>query len=320
MDVKTSSIFLKNITCIDHAWCAEQSDYTIQGGSYLASFIVTGKVEQHEQVVVDFSTLKKDIKNIIDDPQIGLDHKLWLYPDAFNIDSEIKITTPTGGYQNRLILQNSSVKLDIPSNSVARVRKGFSYTLEDSTTFVKEHVQSQLELKYPGIMIECILSEIPDTIPSDEYDYEQSLTKTFRYTHGLKNSTSWACQNIVHGHLSFVTFYTREISPIKVSTIDLCLTNFIDQITDSVFIHKENIVDKIDSSLVIDYTTKERGHFKGEYDSDENKLLIFNEETTIENLTKNLIERFLDVPYLKELGVTKIAISEGLQKGSIINL
>lgn len=93
-----SSMFLRNVTCIDHAFVDNRG--FIEGGSFHQEIIVTGEVDEHEQVVVDFSSVKKQIKAIIDAKETGFDHKLWIikgWSDCQVIDLEngyVQVVTP----------------------------------------------------------------------------------------------------------------------------------------------------------------------------------------------------------------------------------
>lgn len=72
-----STLFIGNLTTIDYAYI-HPTRYTIKGGSLNLSVEVTGDIEPVENVVVDFGTIKKKIKSLIDDKEEGFDHKLWV--------------------------------------------------------------------------------------------------------------------------------------------------------------------------------------------------------------------------------------------------
>ncbi len=318
MKPKISTMFIQDLTCIDHAWCCEASNYTIQGGSYLASFAITGNVDPHEQVVVDFSTCKKEIKNIIDHKIHGLDHKLWVFPHAWN-----KYEEYANGVDHfvRVRASNPSIRIDVPKNATQMIfnENGARYSLEYAQQIVQDLVQRTLEAKYPGIKIECFLTENP-SVPQ-MYSMESQATRMFRYTHGLKDSTSWACQSPVHGHLSFLSFcYPVFIDDIKEKQILVELDNFSRTIQDAVFLYERNILQCHDDTITIEYETRERGLFNVSYWLGQNRILILPEETTIENLLLNLLDKYGNVSKLKELGVTSVIMSEGLAKGSTISL
>lgn len=307
---KQASIWLLNITCLDHAYLIDASK-TITGGSFMASFLVTGNIDPVESVVVDFSTLKNRIKSIIDDRSTGLDHKLWV----FNSDHTVVIGSEG---DPSVTLKSKYVELEVPENALFMVNNFSDYTLSNAQEIVRNLVQSALELDYPGINVTCFLSCKPDKL-----DFPgNSNSRMFSYTHGLKDSTSWACQNIAHGHLSFVTFfYPEDIPAENVSLIGSILDKFTDFIDRAVYVKYENIIDTNtdDNWVTVGYTT-ERGSFEAKYDLGYTKILSMDCETTIENLVEKLLANAGIVTDLKALGVTHVAMSEGLQKGALLNL
>ena len=180
-----SSMFLKNITVIDHAYIGR--DGRQHGGSFHASFDVSGRVDANEQVVIDFSTVKKDIKSIVDDKVNGFDHKLWFltaYSEgAVAISSSKEVTVKT-----------SALEITAPQD-IIRMVDCDNYDTTKLSKIVGDYVETELAKKHPGIELKvtCVLNEEP---VAKGYRVEM-----FRYSHGLRNSTSWGCQNIAHGHL-----------------------------------------------------------------------------------------------------------------------
>ena len=92
-----SSIVMRNITCLDHSWI--DTIGKIHGRSYHVDVEISGKVDDTEQVVLDFSVGKKQLKSIIDDNVIGLDHKLLISPrscaEVINLkNGTCKLETP----------------------------------------------------------------------------------------------------------------------------------------------------------------------------------------------------------------------------------
>lgn len=312
-----ATLFLQSVSCLDHAYADASTNGTVQGGSFMASFVITGNIDPVENVVVDFSTLKKDIKNIIDHKQTGLDHKLWVFPTAWKVTDYMNFNG--GQNEPRVIISNIAGCFDIPRDCIHVVEDESIYNIDTAQRIVKDLVQKGLEKKYPGIQVECTLSERPDLVKLPD---KLSYTKMFNYSHGLKHSTSWACQNPVHGHLSFVTFFYDEDGKTVGDQLDieLSLTRFIRTITNTVYVQEENISKRLNNTLQIYYTTPERGTFNVKYDLDLNKIIVMPCETTIENLLTWLLENHADIEKLKALGVTHVAMSEGLQKGSITNL
>ena len=83
-----STMFLSDVTVLDHAYIDDSG--FIVGGSFHPCFNVSGEIDGTEQVVVDFSAIKKQIKALIDSKETGYDHKLWIIEGFSNI-SDIQV-------------------------------------------------------------------------------------------------------------------------------------------------------------------------------------------------------------------------------------
>src|SRR5574343_1490291 len=105
-----SSIFLSDLTVVDHAYINSQGQ--VIGGSFNPGFIVSGEVDPVEKVVVDFSTIKKDVKYSIDKHiddyhHNGFDHKIWFiegYSGGEYRQFEDKIEFKTPAFKARVPL------------------------------------------------------------------------------------------------------------------------------------------------------------------------------------------------------------------------
>lgn len=304
-----SSIFLNNITVIDHAYIDDQG--CIRGGSFNPNFIVSGKPDFQEKVVVDFSTIKKDIKKIIDkhEPDVftnGLDHKLWIIEGYSNIEN-FDITKD----KQRLIIQTPNVKIELPPDAVKHIPVINGQTPDYSNLYIgyalENYVKQHLQQLYPDarIDVKCI-----NTV--DEHVALNASTRPFHYVHGLKNSTSYGCQNIAHGHRSFI--HADIDDPLVFNRLKI----IAEELDNTVFVYEENII-KIDSNtLTIGYSTKQRGNFSMTLNTDTHKIIVLSTETTIEFLVSYINQR-----YGKDLffcGAKTIYVSEGLSKGAVEQL
>ncbi len=284
-----SSMFLRNVTCIDHALI--DTNGKIIGGSFHQEISVTGEVDEHEQVVVDFSAVKKQIKAIIDDKENGFDHKLIIVEGlsnchVSNIDEvTLKIDTP---YFN----------LEVPKNAVKIIKRQFRFAS------FKDEIESKMEIELAEglnklnntdkITVQFKLTE--DVFGSDP--------KKFTYFHGLKHSTSWGCNNIAHGHLSFVEVYDDLDN--RNHILEDMIAKYLDG---AMLVYKENLIDE----NKLQYTTS-RGTFKLEFSPKDVKVIYMDSETTIENIVEHVWDMFYMV--IKYYGIKKIFLSEGLQKGA----
>lgn len=300
----TSSLFLSELSIVDHAYINNEG--MVVGGSFNPSFLVTGEIDPVEQVVVDFSTIKKDIKAAIDHKEIGFDHKLW-FIDGYSAgeivisNNIVNITTP----YTTLVLPLNAVKY-VQNNQVRDYN-----TLTVGLAFA-ELVQEELTNKYPNINItvECINTENAHFSISPA----QFPAEFFTYSHGLKDSTSWGCQNIAHGHLSFLQLETATSA--TESSQALCAT-IAQDISSALFVNPTNIKTDDDTTLVLEYETP-RGLFHAAYAKSVYNIHILETETTVEHLVAWVASTYK--VQLAANGVKRVWMSEGLSKGSFINL
>lgn len=279
-----SSMFLADTTNIDHAYIDDTG--MIRGGSYRPKFIVTGKVDPVENVVVDFSTVKKSIKAIIDDKEEGYDHKLWWYVGWSK--GELKIE------DGRVLIDTPFVTIDVPRNAVTIIspEEGFD-----------EYLIRKARQIYPDVDLNI------ETIQTTTFDTMPQITSSlhhFRYVHGLKDSTSWGCQNIGHGHLSYLAATTADDVDTLIRSDEL-LAEIAAELNDTVFIWADNLVDD-----TISYVCA-RGPMTMTLKEGVKRAILYT-ETTVEHLVDYVADRYRE--RLLEVGVTQLFVSEGLSKGA----
>lgn len=287
------SLFLNQLTIIDHAYIGK--DHKVHGNSFNPSFIVSGEVDPHESVIVDFSTIKKDIKLIIDNhdhnnSDNGLDHKLIVLKNSYN---DIV-------YHNNIItIKTDTFETTMPCDAVKVIEEISNYSVKAFGDYLEVFLKEKLTEIYPliNIDVKCNNSEAPVFYSSNFIDYIM-----FRYVHGLKNSTSYGCQNANHGHLSYIQSIELYNNPELVAKIKA-------DIDDCIFIFKENIIEEDVDTITIEYTTV-RGLFRSKYYKKFYKIIILPTETTVEFLAMYIKERYM----LTE----QLYVSEGLSKGAMI--
>ena len=297
-----SSMFLREVTVIDHAFIG--SDGRQHGGSFLASFDVTGKVDPTEKVVVDFSTIKKDIKAIVDDRDQGFDHKLWVITP---FSGQVDLTILSGDV---IEVKTQCLEISAPTN-IIKTFDAEEYSVEAIGDVIGRHVEAELRKKYTGVEIEvkCHLSETPVSI--------KGASKLFRYSHGLKDSTSWGCQNIAHGHLSFIELHGnehwRENCQDCIQSREAVFALLENSWDGAVLVNPENVIDDNADFISIGYTTP-RGGFYAKYRKPWCKVKVLPGETTIEMIVDEFTR---EAGYWLERGhIGRIEISEGLSKGA----
>lgn len=211
------------------------------------------------------------------------------------------------------------------------------------TNFLQKRVND--EYPHQFIKIEHVHCDC-ETIKPQRYKYAKDLeawqeypvvSNYFSYTHGLKNSTSMGCRNIVHGHLSYIQLvgekqYTRtnEEKTLAIeykAKLQLLSESIASSLNCAHFVHNENVVTS-DSGTCDSYFASGRGKFTAQLRSDKRleykgksssvslfgKPIVLDAESTIENLVSIIVDKYRD--QLKELKVNVIYVSEGLSKGS----
>lgn len=302
-------MFLANLTILDHAYINDQG--IIVGGSFNPDFIVGGDVDPIEQVVVDFSTVKKDLKGIIDEKEDGFDHKLW-FMEGYSEGSYEEYANGT-----RIRITTKATFLDVPRNAV-KIFKCAEYEVSAIGEVLGKEVEQKMRKLYPTVRVTCInntVAHIPSVsifVDGEDNDNVDLVSKSlFTYSHGLKDSTSWGCNNIAHGHLSYISIYPGN-------SATLALQDSIAQTLDGVvFINKVNVTEHTEDSITVDYTTS-RGRFLARYKLPVNYVIVLETETTIEHLVDYIKNRFKEE--LDDVGMKFMLVSEGLSKGALTTM
>lgn len=282
-------MFLGDTTNVDYAYIDNKG--MILGGSYRPKFIVTGEIDPVEKVVVDFSTIKKSLKAIIDDKETGFDHKLW-WIEGYS-KGEINFNNST------VVITTPYMRIEGPKDIVKVTMYDESYT---ASADFNRYCLGKLKEKFPrvNIKMETNLGTTFDVIPQINSDYH-----AFRYVHGLKNSTSWGCQNIGHGHLSYIAAQTHNTQ-----ATDQVLYQISKDIDSAIFAWRDNQP----NDNTIKYRC-ERGNMQMEF-ADVVKVICLETETTVEYLVEYIVNRYKHL--LINAGVQTLFVSEGLSKGACL--
>ena len=295
--MKTAEMFLSELTIVDHAYI--DNNGMIVGGSFNPTFYISGNVDETEHVVVDFSTIKKDIKSIIDDKKIGFDHKLWVI-DGYSHYFSKEVSA------DNVIIETPTTLINMPITAIKEFECPHYGTNAIGDEFAKL-IESELRKKYgESIKVTCVNTVTPH-IPIRA----GTNVSYFSYVHGLKDSTSWGCQNISHGHLSFIQFDTKDTDAFALQE------QIAFELDNTIFINEKNIITDTYDILTIGYTT-ERGYFNVTYDKTEYKLTVLPTETTIEHLVDYVYNKYNSE--LAKYNIKTIFVSEGLSKGAMLRL
>lgn len=301
---KVAEMFLSELSVVDHAYINEFGN--VVGGSYNPTFFVAGDIDPVENVVVDFSTIKKDIKKIIDCHNTGFDHKLWLIEGYSACDMTINTTL------NTVLIETPTTQLMMPQDAVKVVYQHSSeFTRGHNDDYIGEafaaQVQEVLREQYgPSIRVICFNNtNIHSPVGSP------NSAALFTYVHGLKDSTSYGCQNVSHGHLSFIQSIP---STLVTSNLISAIAADLDGV---IFINKANVISDDGHIITISYETP-RGYFEASYEKESYKIIVLETETTIEHLVDYIAMRYQRD--LTNVGVEVLFVSEGLSKGAVKRL
>lgn len=314
---------LTSVTSIDMGLI--DPDGKLTGRSFKPVITVHGNLQGDEQVIEDFSSIKRRIKAAIDDKLSGYDHKLIYDP------SQCKLTP--GFYPGTATLTVGDGKLQVTGDP--RSFRKLAYTSFRSTALTVDQILSRelerfLNVTFPGLRFEVMADVRAESLmPYMASSFGVPLTQPiyFSYVHGLPKSTSWGCQFIAHGHLSFIqllsnsSYYCGADSWQNFDYLDLnhrCYKVAVDiaSTLDGAYIVNKEYHSPIGQiGEYVRYTSKDRGTFELQMQAGSMPIIQLDTETTVENIAQYVATRWKDK--LLESSITSIYVSEGLQKGAL---
>lgn len=319
----SSSIFFNEPTVIDHSFIDEVG--RIVGGSVNPSFTVTGAVTSDENVVLDFSSGKKRIKDAIDDNENGFDHKCWIVRGISQIRSITIVGEEAGApmisWSWLTSARDGDVKLTVttPQITIVAPKNAFRFVANAAEDGSQAGIYSvNIHTAITREMTDWLNSQLPEF----SFDVEMRIApvpsrigehQLFRYVHGLKRSSSWGCQNIAHGHLSYI-----DIEAPNVDLKNQILMSIAKDLDNTIFINSENL-SQDEHFTVIEYESQARGSFMMWFNRmTQHKYVVLETETTIEHIIEYVAAKYST--QLKLISATKLYVSEGLSKGAVLEL
>lgn len=339
----TRTIVIQDLTIVD---CAVLNGRAIYGESFRVHATLTGDITDDEQVVLDFGTAKKQIKQIIDG-EFGIDHKLldmteWALPEGADYKTRIQSNTRSADGSMTLAGATSSVvKL---GDHYARLVQLSGQEHDERTTAIAAamtYMNTVIREQIPNIRVVLIgdpaEQQLPGIFPEN---YDVAVERDFRYVHGLPCSTSVGCQNIAHGHRSVVALGMLKTTPLNAMYI---LDSVLSQIatespdgdyevyftsTDHVTVATQGHNQASNSgSVQVKYDSNLRGKQSLTFDAtDTNDCMVTSisqfsvPATTIENLVSEiakLVEEEIEKTYGLPHEPFILYVSEGLTKGAV---
>lgn len=286
-----STIFINDLTLIDFSIINPQG--LIVGASARLNLELTGAVDGHEGVVIDFSAAKKQIKELIDGSE-GFDHKCWVNLS----DPNIIVTDDLG--TGKVTVTHAISKFSVSARADAFAWIDDFEGTQSITKFLNEKLR-------PVVVSKVSLNTA--VVPAPFCNTE---THVFRYVHGLKNSSSYGCKNIVHGHKSYLQATAHDPDSLMVQYKLKEIAQWLDG---AIFAQEEDLGPSDGIVYQIKYSTDERGPMAMKFTQ---KLIVLETQTTVEHLVEYVAARFHDD--LVQAGITSIYMSEGLCKGAKVTL
>lgn len=286
-----SSIYFNDLTVIDFS--VINSEGQIVGGSATLNLELSGPVDNHEGVVVDFSAGKKQIKELIDGYG-GFDHKCWVNVNDPNIIIEQNLARGT-----------ATVKHTVSNLIITAEEDAFSWVQDYHGT---NDIQAFLNEKLaPYVVSNVALNTQIIPVPRSN-----TGSHVFRYVHGLKYSSSYGCKNLVHGHKSYISGVVDR--PEDSARADIILSGIAKSLDGTIFADTEDAtVDGL--TYTVAYETAERGKMSMSFSQ---KFVVLETQTTVEHLVEYIRARYYD--QLKAAGIKELYVSEGLCKGAKVLL
>lgn len=286
---QVQTMFVRNITQIDFAYIDDAGK--VVGDSVNFNADVTGSVDGQEQVVIDFSACKKQIKYIIDDTDLGIDHKLVVFKNwsdaEYSEGTRHLVTTPV-------------VRVSAESKNVTVVPWAGSVDAS-IMAYMDSMLGRELSVLHGrDITIVSDLNRILAVSPKIK------TIHTFHYAHGLKNSSSYGCQNIAHGHFSYIGV---DVESPEADQLVFEMAKSFDR---ALLINKHDFADS-----VLKYDGMTRGKFDMNI-SEYHRVIEMETDTTVENIVNFVYNEYKDS--LKAIGATQLWVSEGLSKGAVVEV
>jgi 6-pyruvoyl-tetrahydropterin synthase len=300
------TIYLDNVTVIDCAMLNYSNE--VVGRSFAVSVTVSSAdLNGEEQVVADFSSIKAKIKAFTDGPS-GPDHK-FIVPNKY-----VRVSPQTTGVHLAMV--------DIPNGLTyeGALDALYPFDYKDGAGVVlllEERLASDLGQLFPEFTFQVFLSE----------SFSRHNDCVFYYSHGLAKSTSFGCQNIIHGHTSMVALKVQsfeEFQHVVDGSSVGTWTNNRKQIDDALR-KVRSIANRAyfycaahwnAAESCIEYTSA-RGRFKLTLPKKQ-KLVELAAEPTVENMVAWFTEQLRNILTAEAFSmIQRVYVSEGLWKGAV---
>lgn len=283
-------LFVNDLTVIDFSYLCTQRGMV--GESWIVDLTLHGELDE-QNMVLDFSKVKKQVKRIIDDT---VDHKL-------------AIPTEYSGVNVQHIEGQDYIKVEFESNSgekIAISSPSDAYCFVDADRIEMSHV------------IKHLASVIKPQLPANVKKVELSLRAEdisgfyYHYTHGLKKHDG-NCQRIAHGHRSKIQIFENDMKSPRLEKEasklweDIYVATDEDEVTES----ELEFISKTQSQVAYKYESSQ-----GKFELAMEKASVYSMpvDTTVELIAQYLADK-LKAQYPHNS--YKVVAYEGVAKGAI---
>ena len=193
-------IYWDNVTDVDHAILLPNGNMV--GNSYIVRASAEGTNDNEEAVIIDFSAGKKKLKAYCDE---HIDHRLWVNTRYHKVIDNGDTVIVKATHRNKVTFE-----AELPKDAI--FVQSFTDTNANTYRYIEDCVRRANDLTAMGVSTpttKISLMKAPIAFNEDRI--------YFRYTHGLPTSTSYGCQNICHGHLSYIELIPRPCAPYRLN-------------------------------------------------------------------------------------------------------
>ncbi|MDA8621769.1 6-carboxytetrahydropterin synthase [Psychrosphaera sp.] len=283
-------LFVNDLTVIDFSYLCTQRGMV--GESWIVDLTLHGELDE-QNMVLDFSKVKKQVKRIIDDT---VDHKL-------------AIPTEFSGVNVEHIDGQDYIKVEFESlggEKIAISSPSDAYCFVDADKIEMSHV------------IKHLASVIKPQLPTNVKKVELSLRAEeisgfyYHYTHGLKKHDG-NCQRIAHGHRSKIQVFENEMKSPR-------LEKEVSKVWEDIYVATDE--DEV-SDAELEFISKTQSQVAYKYESSQGKFELAMEKSSVYSMpvdtTVELIAQYLADKLKAQYpdNSYKVVAYEGVAKGAI---
>ncbi|MEZ9139206.1 MULTISPECIES: 6-carboxytetrahydropterin synthase [unclassified Shewanella] len=284
-------LFVKDLTVIDFSYLCPIRGMV--GESWIVDVLLDGGLDE-QNMVLDFSKVKKTIKNTIDDVA---DHRLLIPTACGEVRWQQKGDRVWMDFSSKL----GDIHLACPSEAFALI---------PTEVIDFESVNS--------FLIKALREALPDNVEGISLTLRNEVLDTpyYHYTHGLRKHDG-NCQRIAHGHRSPITVFENGIAAPKWDQY------WADRWQDIYLGSEEDVVDVATLELSKQADVNDNSHYGFHYQAPQGDFQlamprdccdIIPHDTTVELLAQFIAETMAHKNPSSEF---KVIAFEGIGKGAI---